>query len=151
MQKRYTDSQKKRLAGSESILNAETFVPVALGWVGSRSRVGSPTWKLSEPQTTFMEASSHKHHWSLTPLLALLTSADNGGGRAANSKLLLRAWSLWCQEDTQSHLFRTKALLPPRKFKSYRNPVSGIKDKEQYKFFGYFTMTIRVLMCIFLS
>ena len=57
----------------------------------------------------FMEASSCRHDWSLTPFLALLPSLDNGGG-AENSKLLIMAWSYqWpalIQEPTQSHLIR---------------------------------------------
>lgn len=68
----------------------------------------SPTLKLPKLYTIgiFMEASSYKHDYLLTPFPTPRPTLENGGG-AKNIKLLILALSFWCpaliQEPSKNH------------------------------------------------
>ena len=70
----------------------------------------------------FMEATSHRHAQSLTPLSAP-SLLKRMWGVTENSKLLIKVqafrWPALIQELTQCHLLRTKALPSPRKLQGF--------------------------------
>ena len=67
----------------------------------------------------FMEASSHRHDWSLTPFLTPLPSVENEEW-AENVKLLIMVWTFWwpapIQEPPVVLSLEQRILLSLRKF-----------------------------------
>lgn len=78
-------------------LERGSFSPCEVGVHHPSARMCAPTWKVPKfhPIGIFMEASSHRHYQSLTPIPAPLFSLEKGveAFKPQISSFLIMAWS----------------------------------------------------------